>query len=77
MDKYPDYKFIASQAQQYEWLKEKYEPLWERLLEKASLGQFVPTGGVCRRVDSITLCSLVYVGLGRDGYQYSKWWIAF
>ncbi|KAG0742732.1 hypothetical protein G6F57_010501 [Rhizopus arrhizus] len=52
MDKYPDYKFIASQAQQYEWLKEKYEPLWERLLEKASLGQFVPTGGAWVEMDT-------------------------
>lgn len=46
MDRYPDYKFIASQAQQYEWVKEKYLPLWEKLIEKANLDQFVPTGGV-------------------------------
>lgn len=49
MDRYPEYKFICSQAQQYEWVKDHYPPLWERIKEKALQGQFMPTGGVSHR----------------------------
>ncbi|KAI9276187.1 galactose mutarotase-like domain-containing protein [Sporodiniella umbellata] len=52
MDRYPDFKFIASQAQQYEWLKETYQPLWKKLMEKVSLGQFSPTGGAWVEMDT-------------------------
>lgn len=48
MDRYPDYKFICSQAQQYEWVKERYLPLWDRIHEKVRNGQFLPTGGVSK-----------------------------
>lgn len=48
MDRYPDYKFICSQAQQYDWVKERYLPLWERIHQKVATGQFLPTGGVNR-----------------------------
>lgn len=47
MDRYPEYKFICSQAQQFQWVKERYLPLWERIMEKVNMGQFLPTGGVC------------------------------
>ena len=46
MDRYPEYKFICSQAQQYEWVKDNYPALWDRIKEKISTGQFLPTGGV-------------------------------
>jgi alpha-mannosidase len=46
MDRYPEYKFICSQAQQFQWVKERYLPLWERIMEKVTMGQFLPTGGV-------------------------------
>ncbi|KAI8339784.1 galactose mutarotase-like domain-containing protein [Choanephora cucurbitarum] len=52
MDRYPDYKFICSQAQQFQWVKEKYEPLWERIIEKVSLGQFLPIGGTWVEMDT-------------------------
>ncbi|KAI8098364.1 galactose mutarotase-like domain-containing protein [Gilbertella persicaria] len=52
MDRYPDYKFICSQAQQFEWVKERYLPLWERILEKVTLGQFLPTGGTWVEMDT-------------------------
>lgn len=50
MDRYPDYKFICSQAQQFEWVKERYLPLWERINQKVAGGQFLPTGGVMYRL---------------------------
>ncbi|KAG1178970.1 hypothetical protein G6F70_004929 [Rhizopus microsporus] len=52
MDRYLDYKFICSQAQQYEWVKENYLLLWERIHEKVAMGQFVPTGGTWVEMDT-------------------------
>jgi alpha-mannosidase len=45
MEDYPDYRFAVSQAQQYEWMKEIYPDLYERMKEKIQSGQFIPTGG--------------------------------
>jgi alpha-mannosidase len=76
MDRYPEYRFICSQAQQFEWVKERYLPLWERIMEKVTLGQFLPTGGVtylvildATRRMILTVC----IDLGRNGYKYA-WW---
>ncbi|KAI9490397.1 galactose mutarotase-like domain-containing protein [Zychaea mexicana] len=52
MDRYPEYKFICSQAQQYEWVKDNYPPLWDRIKEKISMGQFMPTGGTWIEMDT-------------------------
>jgi alpha-mannosidase len=46
MDQYPDYKFVCSQAQQYEWLKDDYPELFQKVKEKAANNQFLPIGGV-------------------------------
>jgi alpha-mannosidase len=46
MDRYPDYTFVCSQAQQYEWVKDNYPKLWDRIREKVTVGQFNPIGGV-------------------------------
>jgi alpha-mannosidase len=45
MDEYPDYKFACSQAQQYEWVKERNPDLYARIRAKVESGQFVPVGG--------------------------------
>lgn len=45
MDKYPNYKFSCSQAQQYEWIEQHYPLLFERIKDKVKSGQFVPVGG--------------------------------
>ena len=45
MDEHPEYKFACSQAQQYEWMKDLYPPLFERIREKVAAGQFIPAGG--------------------------------
>ncbi|KAJ2694514.1 Glycoside hydrolase, 38 vacuolar alpha mannosidase [Coemansia sp. IMI 209128] len=44
MDIYPEYRFAASQAQQFEWLKENYPSLFGRIQDKAKAGQFIPLG---------------------------------
>ena len=45
MEDYPDYRFACSQAQQYEWIKERNPDLWERIRTRVEKGQFVPVGG--------------------------------
>ncbi|CAG8450748.1 8086_t:CDS:10, partial [Ambispora leptoticha] len=46
MDRYPEFKFVCSQAQQFEWLKEYYPKLFHKVQEKAKKEQFLPIGGV-------------------------------
>jgi len=41
MDYYPNYKFVQSQAQLFEWVKEDYPELFERIRQKAKEGRFV------------------------------------
>ena len=45
MDRYPEFKFACSQAQQYAWIKERNPDLWERIKRKVKEGQFIPVGG--------------------------------
>jgi alpha-mannosidase len=45
MDKYPEYKFSCSQAQQWTWMKEMNPRLYAQMKAKAKAGQFIPVGG--------------------------------
>ena len=45
MDEYPDYIFVCSQAQQYEWIKDSHPDLWKRIQERVKDGRFIPAGG--------------------------------
>ncbi|KAJ2553544.1 Glycoside hydrolase, 38 vacuolar alpha mannosidase, partial [Coemansia sp. RSA 1933] len=51
MDRYPEYRFAASQAQQFEWLRELYPGLFRRVQEKVRAGQFIPIGGTWIEMD--------------------------
>ncbi|KAJ2715718.1 Glycoside hydrolase, 38 vacuolar alpha mannosidase [Coemansia sp. D1744] len=51
MDSFEEYRFTASQAQQFEWLKEDYPSLFKRIQGKAKTGQFVPIGGTWVEMD--------------------------
>ncbi|KAJ1668877.1 Glycoside hydrolase, 38 vacuolar alpha mannosidase [Coemansia sp. RSA 1813] len=51
MDRYPEYKFAASQAQQFEWLRTLYPSLFKRVQEKVKTGQFIPIGGTWIEMD--------------------------
>ncbi|TPW72785.1 glycoside hydrolase family 38 C-terminal domain-containing protein [Schumannella sp. 10F1B-5-1] len=46
MDRYPDFVFAASSAQQYAWMKEGYPELFERIAARVKEGRFVPVGGM-------------------------------
>lgn len=45
MDRYPNYIFAASSAQQYVWLKEYYPDVFERVKHYVKEGRFLPVGG--------------------------------
>lgn len=51
MEKYPEYKFCCSQAQQFVWLKSNYPELYSRVQEFAAKGQFIPIGGTWVEMD--------------------------
>lgn len=45
MEKYPEYKFVTSQAQQYKWLLEDYPDVFARVKDAVKAGSFIPIGG--------------------------------
>ncbi len=51
MEDYPEYKFSASQAQQYTWMKELYPPLYARICEQVAAGRFEPIGSMWVEAD--------------------------
>ncbi|KAL3883418.1 hypothetical protein ACJMK2_029685 [Sinanodonta woodiana] len=44
MEKYKDFTFTCSQAQQYEWVKQHYPGLFEEIKTFVKRGQFIPVG---------------------------------
>jgi alpha-mannosidase len=52
IDQSPDFIFVASSAQQYQWIKEDYPDLFARIRKAVKGGQFVPTGGMWVESDS-------------------------
>lgn len=51
MEKYPNYHFACSQAQQLYWVKQDYPSLFERIKQYARKGQFIPVGGTWVEMD--------------------------
>jgi alpha-mannosidase len=45
IDRYPNYRFACSQAQQYAWIKEHQPDLYERITDRVGRGQWLPVGG--------------------------------
>jgi alpha-mannosidase len=45
MQFYPDYKFCASSAQQYDWVREDYPELFSRIQSQTEKGRFEVVGG--------------------------------
>lgn len=46
MEEYPEYQFVASQAQQFKWLLENHPKFFhDVLIPKVQEGQFIPIGG--------------------------------
>ena len=51
MDRYPDYCFGASQAQQYQFMKEDYPKLYERIKRRVKEGRWELQGGMWVEAD--------------------------
>ena len=45
MDRYPEYRFACSQAQQYDWIRRRNPELYGRIREHVARGRWVPVGG--------------------------------
>ena len=45
IDRYPEHRFTASQAQQYKWLEQYYPAVFDRVKGKIKEGTFQPIGG--------------------------------
>lgn len=51
MDNYSGFHFVASQAQQMEWIKERYPTLWKEIQSYVRQGRFVPVGSTWVEMD--------------------------
>jgi alpha-mannosidase len=51
MDEHPDYVFAASQPVQYQWMKESYPTIYERIKERVAAGQWEPVGAMWVEAD--------------------------
>jgi alpha-mannosidase len=51
MDRQPDYVFSCSQAQQYDWIRQREPELFARIAAKVAAGQWVPVGGMWVEAD--------------------------
>jgi len=50
-DRYPDYKFVQSQAQAYNWIKDGYPVLFNQIKEKVKEGRWEVNGGMWVEAD--------------------------
>jgi alpha-mannosidase len=51
MDRYPDYRFVVSQAQQLAWMRDHYPGLWDRMKARIAEGRIEPTGSMWVEAD--------------------------
>lgn len=51
MEEYPNYKFMSSQPQLYDFLKVRYPKLYERVKERIAEGRWEPEGGMWVEAD--------------------------
>lgn len=51
MEEYPGYKFMSSQPQLYQFLKERYPKLYEQVKERVKEGRWEPEGGMWVEAD--------------------------
>ncbi|SSD60349.1 related to Alpha-mannosidase [Saccharomycodes ludwigii] len=57
MDRYPEYRFVASQGQQFKWLKVEHPDFFnKKLVPKIKNGQFIPIGGTWVENDTNMPC---------------------
>ncbi|GAA5842560.1 hypothetical protein JCM5353_008469, partial [Sporobolomyces roseus] len=53
IERYPEHRFVASQAQQFAWLEKDYPLLFSKIREKVQEGSFIPIGGMWVESDQL------------------------
>ena len=56
MERYPEHRFACSQAQQWDWMRERNPDLWQRMTARAREGRFIPAGGTWVEPDCNVPC---------------------
>ena len=51
MERYPEYRFVVSQAQHLAWMRDHYPDLWDRLKARIAEGRVEPTGSMWVEAD--------------------------
>ncbi len=51
MERYPEYRFVISQAQHLAWMRDLYPAIWERLKARIAEGRIEPTGSMWIEAD--------------------------
>ena len=46
MERYPEHRFVCSQAVQYQWVKDLYPEIYEQIRTRVSEGRWEPVGGM-------------------------------
>ncbi len=46
LERYPEHRFVCSQAVQYQWMKDGYPDLYEQIAEQVRLERWEPVGGM-------------------------------
>jgi alpha-mannosidase len=72
MDRYPEYKFTASTAQQYAWLEELYPELFKKVQKYVADGRFIPIGGTWVENDANLPSGEAFVRQFLYGQRYFK-----
>jgi alpha-mannosidase len=52
LDRYPEHHFVCSQAVQYQWMKDGYPALYEKIQARVADGRWAPVGGMWVEADS-------------------------
>lgn len=72
MDRYPEYKFTASTAQQYAWLENLYPKLFKKVQKYVADGRFIPIGGTWVENDANLPSGEAFVRQFLYGQRYFK-----
>lgn len=71
MEQYPEYIYGASQPQEFQWIKDLYPTIYEKMVKACKEGRFEPQGGMWVECDTNIPCG---ESLIRQFYYGKKFW---
>ncbi len=72
MERYPEFKFIQSQAYLYRYVEKYYPAMLERIKEKVKAGQWIPEGGMWVEADTNVASGEALIRQFIHGKRYFK-----